>query len=186
MISFTDVDLFTERLSNYCFGYGIPALGGVQSIHRFMPEFTCESFDNEEDFNSLLLLRILKIATHEIGHMFGHMHCIYYNCLMMGTNGLFQTDENPIYFCPICYRKLYKCLKFDHKKRYEELTALCKKFGGYFLMPQPEEKDNMSVGEWFKKRYDALKLPNSISSIPKNTVKKNVKSTGVTKNKPRK
>jgi len=29
VISFTDVDLYTKELSNYCFGYGIPALGGI-------------------------------------------------------------------------------------------------------------------------------------------------------------
>jgi len=109
VISFTDVDLFTERLSNFCFGYGIPSKGGVQSIARFMPRWTDETYESEEMMRSWLLLRILKIATHEIGHMFGHMHCIYFNCLMMGTNGLWQTDQNPLYFCPICYRKLFKC-----------------------------------------------------------------------------
>jgi len=176
VISFTDVDLFTERLSNYCFGYGIPSLGGVQSIHRFMPDFTDEEYDNEEVFKSKLMLRILKIATHEIGHMFGHMHCIHYNCLMMGTNGLWQTDQNPIYFCPICYRKLYKCLKFNHKDRYEQLTGLCKKFGEAFLEPQPFEPENMSVGDWFKKRYDTLKNPNTVSY--KQTNLKNDKSFG--------
>jgi hypothetical protein len=29
VLSFTDVDLFTKNLSNYYFGYGIPAYGGV-------------------------------------------------------------------------------------------------------------------------------------------------------------
>ena len=29
VLSFTDVDLYTKDLSNYCFGYGIPSLGGV-------------------------------------------------------------------------------------------------------------------------------------------------------------
>ena len=44
VLSFTDVDLFTKQLNNYCFGYGIPALGGVQSIHRFTGDFTGESY----------------------------------------------------------------------------------------------------------------------------------------------
>ena len=50
VISFTDVDLFTKNLSNFCFGYGIPSLGGVQSLHRFLPEWTNEKYENEKDF----------------------------------------------------------------------------------------------------------------------------------------
>ena len=41
MISFTDVDLYTTNLSNYCFGYGM-ACGGIQSLHRFTADFTGE------------------------------------------------------------------------------------------------------------------------------------------------
>lgn len=52
-----------------------------------MPKWTGEKYDDETEFEKLLMLRIFKIATHEIGHMFGLLHCIYYNCLMMGTNG---------------------------------------------------------------------------------------------------
>ena len=86
VLSLTDVDLFTKSLSNYCFGYGIPAYGGVQSIRRYMPDFTDEHFSCEKDFQDALLMRVCKIGAHELGHMFGLMHCIYYQCLMMGTN----------------------------------------------------------------------------------------------------
>jgi len=79
-----------------------------------------------------MLFRTCKIATHEIGHMFYLFHCTYYECLMKGTMSLEQTDSHPIYFCPICFRKLNKCLKFDHLKRYKALADICKKIGGPF------------------------------------------------------
>ena len=80
-----------------------------------MPYF---NFSSHSEFEDKLLLRLIKIATHELGHMFGLGHCIFYQCLMMGTMSMEQTDRNPVYFCPVCYRKLWKCLKFDHIKRY--------------------------------------------------------------------
>ena len=130
----TDVDLFTKDLSNFCFGYGIPALGGVYSLHRFMPPFT-QQIGDEEEMTSWILQRMVKIATHELGHMYGLQHCIHYQCLMMGTMHLEQTDRNPIVFCPICYRKLWKCTEFDHLKRYEGLLECSKNFGKAFNQP---------------------------------------------------
>lgn len=47
VLSFTDVDLFTKQLSNFCFGYGIPSQGGVQSVHRFTSKFTYESYKTQ-------------------------------------------------------------------------------------------------------------------------------------------
>ena len=89
--------------------------------------------------------------------MFGHGHCIFYECLMLGTNHLEQTDRNPIVFCPVCYRKLWKCLKFDHVKRYSALVECSKKFGVAFNEPQEYEMNNYSVTEWFEVRRDDLK-----------------------------
>jgi len=48
------VDLFTKDLSNYCFGYGIPAYGGVQSIHRFMEPYADEIGDEVENESWIL------------------------------------------------------------------------------------------------------------------------------------
>lgn len=135
VLSFTDVDLFTKQLANFCFGYGIPSLGGIQSVHRFTPEFTNEIFRRPEREENAMLMRCCKIATHEIGHMFGLGHCTYYECLMKGTNHLNQTDRNPPYFCPVCYRMLHKCIKWDHVKRYKDITDLCIEFGGQFTKP---------------------------------------------------
>ena len=81
-----------------------------------------------------------KIATHEIGHMFGLGQCAWYECLMKGTNNLNQTDRQPTYFCPICYRKLHKCIKWDHVKRYKDLKDRCEEFGGQFTKPHKNEK----------------------------------------------
>jgi hypothetical protein len=102
-------------------------------------------------------MRVCKIAAHELGHMFCMGHCAWYECLMKGTNHLEQTDRHPCYFCPICYRKLHKCIKFDHVKRYKDLTACCESFGGQFTKPQKYERDNGSYKDWFEKRYKDLK-----------------------------
>jgi hypothetical protein len=55
VLSFTDVDLFTRDLSNYCFGYGIPAYGGVQSIRRFRPDMTEDNFKDKKMEESMIL-----------------------------------------------------------------------------------------------------------------------------------
>ena len=75
---------------------------------------------------------------------------------MMGSKGLKQTDKSPIYFCPVCYRKLYKCIKFNHIKRYESLISVCDEFKGQFISSQPYERDKLSAKQWFQKRLKAL------------------------------
>lgn len=55
VLSFTDVDLFTKGLSNYCFGYGIPAYGGVQSLRRFRKDMTDEEYESKQEEQSWML-----------------------------------------------------------------------------------------------------------------------------------
>lgn len=102
-------------------------------------------------------MRIVQLATHEFGHMLGLGHCNMYQCLMMGINHLEQSDRSPVYFCPACYRKIWKCIKFDHVKRYEALTKVCKEFGGVFEEPHEEQINELSPYDWFNTRQTDLK-----------------------------
>ena len=123
----------------------------------------------EEDAYNLTLMRALKVALHELGHMFGLMHCIYYECNMNSYGDVLLTDTRPIYFCAVCYRKLSLVLQFDHLKRYKALADVSAQFGGRFS----------EYEEWFGKRHDAmaeilkdLKPPNAPKEEAKNSKKK--------------
>ena len=52
---------------------------------------------------------------------FGLYHCIYYRCLMNGSNHEQETDRQPVHPCPICLQKLQRAIRFDLIKRYDEL-----------------------------------------------------------------
>ena len=64
------------------------------------------------------LLCLLQVITHETCHMFGLGHCVYFHCLMNDSNSITQAEQQPLFLCPICLRKLRKVLKFDIKVRF--------------------------------------------------------------------
>ena len=68
-----------------------------------------------------------------IGHLFGIKHCVYYDCLMNGSNCEEENKKKPQMLCPICLRKFQLNVPFDIKTRYQNLIAVCKKMGGHFL-----------------------------------------------------
>lgn len=53
--------------------------------------------------------------------MFGLMHCVFFECLMNGSNHLGETDARPMHLCPVCLRKLQLTAGFDLVKREEAL-----------------------------------------------------------------
>ena len=55
VLSFTDVELFNKGLSNYCFGNGIPAYGGGQSIRSLRPDMTDDDLEDEKEEESMVL-----------------------------------------------------------------------------------------------------------------------------------
>jgi len=54
-------------------------------------------------------------------HMFGVQHCIYFHCLMNGSNHLAESDARPIHMCPVDLRKLQESIGFDVVERYRRL-----------------------------------------------------------------
>jgi archaemetzincin len=83
----------------------------------------------DEDAEKNLLMYACHVMAHEIGHMFGLYHCIYYECLMNGINSADEQRRNVRIFCPVCLKKLKCNLKFNVKKRFEKLIEVCQKLG---------------------------------------------------------
>jgi archaemetzincin len=118
LMAITEKDLYPKPEWNYVFGLAsYRDKIAVSSMYRMQ---------KEADFN-LGLERLLKICSHEIGHMFGLHHCIEANCVMNGTNSMIETDFHSIRLCSLCQRKLNSSIKYDNKKRLIELEKYFKK-----------------------------------------------------------
>jgi archaemetzincin len=109
---------------NYVFGQAnLRERVGVWSLHRLGRP------DADEVNFKLTLLRTLKIASHETGHMFSVQHCKKYECVMNGSNSLDETDRHPLDACPECVAKLCWAAGADPRERYARLAAFCAEHG---------------------------------------------------------
>lgn len=97
-----------------------------------------QSTDKSNERQRSILLRACRLLTHEICHLFGIAHCIFFACLMNGSGNLGKvclselvfvsnrmiSEEDfrqPLLECPIDLRKLRSLLCFDGHRRYEDL-----------------------------------------------------------------
>lgn len=84
IIGVTLVDLYPQDEWNFVFGIGSLMYGtGVFSFARYLQAEDNVLSNNLVD-ESTLLYRACKIMAHEISHMFGIRHCIFFKCLMNG------------------------------------------------------------------------------------------------------
>lgn len=121
-IGFTAIDLYPSDDWNFVFGQAsLRHRVGVWSIFRNGdPERGKTAFRT-------CLLRTLKTATHETGHMFSIDHCIYYECNMCGSNHREESDRRPISLCPSCLPKVLYATGADPAQRFTKLLAFCKR-----------------------------------------------------------
>lgn len=120
-IAFTSSDLWPGEGWNFVFGQAsLEDRIGVWSIYR--------NGDLAKDFQ-LFLRRTIQTGTHEIGHLFGLHHCIYYECNLNGSNSRHESDLRPLWECPVCLRKLAWGKNMDIAKRYRELAEISREFG---------------------------------------------------------
>lgn len=115
-IAFTTSDLWPGRGWNFVFGQAsLAERVGVWSIYR-----NGDPDKSEESFR-LCLLRTMKTATHETGHMFGILHCTAYECNMCGSNNRGESDRRSIFLGPECLAKVCWATKTDPVKRFRTL-----------------------------------------------------------------
>jgi archaemetzincin len=143
LLGITMSDLYPGPDWNYVFGWAAyKQRVGVFSFARFDPTFWEKQWG--KDYEKILLSRSCRLVSHEIGHMFGMRHCIYYRCNMNGMNSIEESDRQSAYLCPVCLRKLHYVLHFDVIDRYKNLYFFYKKTG------------LLQEASWFKRRLTTL------------------------------
>lgn len=122
LLGVTMEDLYPKASWNYVFGEAsLEKRVGIFSFARYDPAFWGD--ERGSNFREVILQRSCKVLTHETAHMFGLWHCIYFECVMNGSNNMSETDRQPQHLCPVCLRKLYHATGFDPVKRYRELAV---------------------------------------------------------------
>ncbi len=117
-IALTTSDLWPGRGWNFVFGQAsLSERVGVWSISR-----NGDPHADDATFR-LCLLRTLKTASHETGHMFSMQHCTLYECNMCGSNHREEADRRPLWLCPHCLAKLCHATGADPVKRFKDLAA---------------------------------------------------------------
>ncbi len=123
-LALTASDLWPGPGWNFVFGQAsLRERVGVWSIYR--------NGDPEKDRDSFLLclLRTLKTAVHETGHMFSMKHCILYECGMNGSNHREESDSRPLALCPECLCKVCWATGSDPVERFKKLAQFCRENG---------------------------------------------------------
>ena len=121
-IALTASDLWPGKGWNFVFGQAsLVHRVGVWSLYR-----NGEPDKSGRDFR-LCLLRTIKTAAHEIGHMFSMRHCIAYECCLCGSNSRRESDRRPLALCPECLAKVCWATRTDPIARFEALSKFCGK-----------------------------------------------------------
>ncbi len=120
LLALTAEDLWPREGWNFVFGEAsLSERVGIWSIQRFgNPDF-------DEANYRLCLLRTLSTAAHETGHMFSMLHCTLWECLMCGSESLWESDHQPLEVCPECLAKLCWATCTDPVERFQRLADFC-------------------------------------------------------------
>ncbi|CAF4601965.1 unnamed protein product [Rotaria socialis] len=151
-VAVTMADIYPDETYNFVYGRARATDStGVYSFSRLDPLFPMPPYKsmNREltDVDRIIILRrCIKILLHEICHLFGLKHCIYYLCLMNGANNEIEMDQQTLFVCPVCLRKLQSSLKFNIEHMYKKFADLCESHALNF------ERD------WYRQRLDIISI----------------------------
>lgn len=130
MVAVTMTDLYPDPSWNFVYGQASAYhRAGVFSFARHDPMFFGR--ERSDDFDALMLRRSGKTLVHEIAHIFGLGHCIYFRCVENGVNHEAEGDSRPHHLCPICLRKLRYATGADLEARYRDLAYFFSQHTGW-------------------------------------------------------
>jgi archaemetzincin len=128
ILAITMEDLYPDPSWNFVFGQAsLKERVGVFSFARYNPAFYGDK--PREGYRDLLLRRSCNVLIHETAHMIALEHCIFFRCIMNGSNHLNESDSRPMFFCPVCLRKLQNSTGFDVVDRYRNLLLFYERIG---------------------------------------------------------
>jgi archaemetzincin len=115
-MAITSKDLYPSEAWNFVFGQSyIFKRAAVSSFDRYKKgKLAPENY-------AKVLERLIKTASHEIGHAFSIRHCTHAVCVMNGTNNMEESDSRPNALCSVCLRKLYWNIGFDVVERNKKI-----------------------------------------------------------------
>lgn len=158
LMALTTMDVYCDEPDLFVAGLaGGNARAGVFSLRRYDPSLTfspehwydisrklSEKEDKSRETTKVMLQRSIKLLVHEIAHLLGVDHCIWYSCCMNGSGHLEEDFRQSMHLCPVDLRKLQHLCGFDVTQRYSELAEF---FAKHDLT---EEKD------WVEKRLKSI------------------------------
>lgn len=143
LVGVTLEDLYPGPGWNFVFGQAsLRQRVGVYSFARYDPTFHGER--PRKGDRRKILRRSLRVLVHETAHIFGLRHCVYYRCVVNGSNHLKESDSQPLHLCPVCLRKLQSSCGFDVAARYRSLERFYRKAG--FVKP----------ADWIRRRLEVV------------------------------
>ncbi len=104
VLAVTDQDIYDSQL-NFIFGMARSLGGkyGIVSTKRLSP-----SFYGLGHIETIFKNRAAKEAVHEMGHLYGLVHCAQSDCLMRFAGSINEVDYKKGEFCQNCQKKLNK------------------------------------------------------------------------------
>lgn len=96
---------FDAYSSDLNFVFGQASVSGQEAV-IYLPRLRQQFYGLRAD-TSIFIERVLKEATHEVGHSFGLAHCPKQACVMHFSNSIVDTDRKAKNFCISCSNKLH-------------------------------------------------------------------------------